>query len=203
MKILPLQQRSDEWFEFRRGKVSGTMLGELYSPRGTRKLGFYELIADKLATLPDDENVMDRGLRLEDEALALFEQKFKKTVERVGVCQHDQYPDIINSPDGLIKHGKKYTEAVEVKCLSSARHLQAMLEDKVPAEYEAQKIQYFIVNPDLVTLYMIFYDPRILSVPLVVIPVTREELGDKPEKFLQFQIDQIAEINEIIERLAF
>lgn len=203
MKILPLEQRSDEWFEFRKGKISGTMLGDLYSPRGTRKLGFYELIAERLAIAPDDEDRMDRGLRLEDEAIAMFEKNTGYKVERVGVCQHDKYPDIINSPDGLVKEKGKYTIAVEVKCLSSARHLQAIVENKLPPEFESQVIQYFIVNPDLKYLAMVFYDPRILSAPYFVLPITREELGDKPQKFLQFQLDQLANVNEIIERLAF
>lgn len=205
MKILNIEQRSDEWFNFRKGKISGTMLADLYSKRGGRKIGFYELIAESLAIDPDDEDRMDRGLRLEDEAIELFAAKYKKNVERVGVCQNEQYPQIINSPDGLIKKKGSdfYPEAVEVKCLSPARHLQAVIENQVPAEFEAQKIQYFIVNPNLEKLYFVFYDPRIVSVPLHIIEVTRKELGDLPEKYLQFQVDQLKEVKEIIERLAF
>lgn len=203
MKIINLEQRSDEWVEFRKGKISGTMLGELYAKRGGRKIGFYELIAESLATEPDGEDRMERGLRLEEEAIELFAVGFKKKVERVGVCQHDDYPQVINSPDGLIKNGKIYDEAVEVKCLSPARHIQAIVENKVPDEYEAQKIQYFIVNPGLKKLYFIFYDPRILSVPLHVIEVTREELRDLPKMYLEFQLQQLKDAKEIIERLAF
>lgn len=203
MKKLNLEQGTEAWHSFRKGKISGTMLGELYSKRGTRKIGFYELIAERIAIDPDDENRMDRGLRLEQEAVDLFTKNTGKQVERDGVCVHDKYPEIINSPDGLIKDGKKYTGAVEVKCLAPARHIQAIVENKVPDEFEAQKIQYFIVNPDLQNLYFVFYDPRIASVPYHCIVVTREELGDLPEKFLQFQLDQLKEINELVEKLAF
>lgn len=203
MKILNLEQGSQEWFDFRKGKVSGTMLGDLYSKRGGRKLGFYELIAERLSLDPDDENRMDRGIRLEDEAAQLFAEKTGKKVEIAGVCVHDDYPSIINSPDRLIKNGGKYTEAVEIKCLSPARHLQAVIENKVPDEYEAQKLQYFIVNPDLKTLYFVFYDPRIPTVPLHIVTVNRDELGDLPERYLKFQLEQLEEINSIIERLAF
>lgn len=203
MKIVDLKQGSDEWLEYRKGKISGTMLSTLYSKRGNRKLGFYELIAERLAIDPDEENRMDRGLRLEEEAIELFTSETGKVVERVGVCVHSEYPEVIQSPDGLIKSNGKYTEAVEVKCLSPARHLQAHIEDKVPSEYEAQKVQYFIVNPDLQVLHFVFYDPRIVSVPYSRIEVTREELKDLPEKYLAFQLEQLAEVDSIVERLAF
>lgn len=204
MKILNLEQGSDEWFEFRKGKVSGTMLGDLYSKRGNRKLGFYEMIAERLALEPDDENRMERGHRLENEAAQLFAEKTGKKLDIIGVCVHDKYPNVINSPDRLIKSKDgKYTEAVEIKCLAPARHLQAVIENKVPDEYEAQKLQYFIVNPDLEKLYFVFYDPRIPTVPLHSVEVTREELGDLPDKYLQFQVEQLQEIDNIIERLAF
>lgn len=203
MKIINVEQRSDEWHDYRKGKISGTMLSDLYSKRGNRKIGFYELIAEKLAIDPDSENRMDRGIRLEDEAIELFTKTTGKKVQQVGICVHDDYPEIINSPDGLILNGDKYTEAIEIKCLGSARHLQAVIENEVPDEFEAQKIQYFIVNPDLENLYFIFYDPRVLSKPLHIIDVTREELGDLPAKYLAFQLAQINEVTAIVEQLAF
>lgn len=204
MKVVSIEQGSEEWFDYRKGKISGTMLSDLYSKRGNRKIGFYELIAERIAIDPDDENRMDRGLRLEEEAIALFEETYDKKVFRAGVCVHDDYPEIINSPDGLIANGKKYTEAVEVKCLSSPRHLQAVIEDAVPIEFEAQMMQYFIVNPDLQTLYFVFYDPRIASKPFHVVEITRtENLQAIADKYLQFQLDQLTEVNKIIEQLAF
>jgi len=203
VKILDMAQRSDEWFAYKRGKIGGTMLSDLYSKKGNRKVGFYELIAERLAVEPDDENRMDRGLRLEEDAMAAFIKETGKKVDLVGICVHDDYPEIINSPDGLIKNEGKYTEAVEIKCLSSARHLQVVVEEEIPDEFEAQKCQYFIVNPDLKTLYFVFYDDRILSVPLKIIKVTREELGDSLQKYLEFQIEQLKAVDEIVERLAF
>jgi len=146
---------------------------------------------------------MDRGIRLEDEAIDLFQKETGYKVERVGVCVSDIHPEIINSPDGLVKEKGKYCKAVEVKCLGTARHLQAVIENKIPDEFEAQKIQYFVVNDDLNELYFVFYDPRITAVPYHTIKVTREEVADKIEFFKEYQLKTITEINEIIERLAF
>jgi putative phage-type endonuclease len=204
MKIINVEQGSDEWHDYRKGKISGTMLSDLYSKRGNRKIGFYELIAEKLAIDPDGENRMDRGLRLEDEALEKFQKLTGKNVDRIGICVHDEYPEIINSPDGLINNDGKYTEAVEIKCLSSSRHLQAVIENEVPDEYEAQKLQYFIVNPDLQTLYFIFYDPRVISKELHVIEVHRtDKLQEFVDKYLEFQLEQLNQVKAIVESLAF
>lgn len=201
--ITDFEQGSEEWHEFRRGKISGTRLGEVYSPRGTRKIGFYETIAERLALDPDDENRMERGLRLEQEAVDLFCKVKKKKVERPAVCVSDLNPNIIQSPDGLIKKGGKYVEAVEVKCISPARHIQAVVENEVPKEFESQMIQYFIVNEDLQKLYFVFYDPRIQAVPLHIIEVTRKEVEPTIQRFIDFQIEQLAAIDEIVERLSF
>lgn len=203
MKRLNLEQNSDEWIEFRKGKISGTILGDVYSKRGGRKIGFYQLIADRLGLDPDDENRMDRGLRLEDEAIAEFEKQTGLEVEQDGVCVSDFSDQVINSPDGLIKENGKYVGAVEVKCISPARHLQAVVEKKIPSDFESQVVQYFIVNDDLETLYFVFYDPRVTAKPYYCIKVGREEVADKIEFFKNWQIDTLNEINKIVEELAF
>lgn len=203
MRIINVDQGTEEWLDERRGKISGTILGDIYSKRGGRKIGFYQVLAERLGLDPDDENRMDRGLRLEDEAAKLFEETTGKKTVVAGICVSSFSDEIINSPDRLIKRGKKYPEAVEIKCLSPARHLQAVIEEKVPVEFDSQKIQYFVVNDDLKTLYFVFYDPRVPSVPFKIIPVHRKEVNDQIEFFKQYQIDQLKEMNEIVERISF
>jgi len=200
---LDLEQNTDEWLEFRKGKISGTILGDVYSKRGGRKIGFYQLIADRLGLEPDDENRMDRGLRLEDEAIEEFTKQTGLEVEQDGVCVSDFSDQVINSPDGLIKKDGKYVGAVEVKCISPARHIQAIVEKKIPNDYESQVIQYFIVNDDLETLYFVFYDPRVTAKPYYCIEVKREEVAEKIAFFKEWQIETLAEINSIVEELAF
>lgn len=203
MKKVDLEQGSEEWLEYRKGKISGTVLGDIYSKLGGRKIGFYQLIADRLGLEPDDENRMDRGLRLEDEAIAEFEKQTGLKVEQDGICVSDFDERVINSPDGLIKKDGKYIGAVEIKCISPARHIQAIVEEMIPAEFESQVIQYFVVNDDLQTLYFIFYDPRITCKPYYCIEVKREEVKDKIEFFKNWQIETLKEIDEIVESLAF
>lgn len=170
-----------------------------------KKLGYYKTLAERLGVDPDDEDRMERGLRLEDEAADEFAKKTGKELSVIGICVSPYDDRIINSPDRLIMNLDTglYEEAVEIKCLSPAHHLQAVDLNRVPDEYQSQVVQYFIVNPDLKTLYFEFYDPRIKSIPYFVVEVTRESLGDKPEKYLQFQLNQLREMDEFIDRWAF
>lgn len=202
MKILNVEQGSDEWLEARRGKITGTKLKDIIVLRGNvRKIGFYEILADKLA-IEDDEHPIDRGSRLEEEAIEHFVGVSGKKVEtNVGLCVSDIDDSIAVSPDGLIKNKGKYTEAVEVKCLGSKYHLQAVIENQIPKDYHFQVLQYFVVNDDLEKLYFVFYDPRIPSKPFHVIEAERDD--EEVEKYKQYQIDVINQINSYVEQLTF
>lgn len=171
-----------------------------------RKQGFYELVAEFLSQDRDDENRMDRGLRLEPEVREWFAKTYKKDVEEIGMCVSDADDRIYNSPDGMVRkspRSKKYTEALEIKCLAPARHLQAVIEKRVPEEYWSQMMQYFVVNENLEKLWWVFHDPGIVTIPYYVLEITRESLGDWPQRLLEFQVAQLQRIDEIIEELAF
>jgi YqaJ-like viral recombinase domain len=154
----------EEWLDARLGKITGTRVKDLIMKRATKpKKGFWEILAERVAVPHDGENVMDRGIRLEEEAIARFVAATDKNVNTdLVIWEHDDDPNIAISPDGYIepKKGKPITEAVEAKCLNSASHCEAYITKQIPDEYEYQVIQYFVVNPDLQTLYFLFYDPR-------------------------------------------
>lgn len=168
--------------------------------QGEKKIGFYELIAERLATEPEgDETPMDRGTRLEPEAMELFKQKTgKKIDDSLVIWTRDDNESIAISPDGFI--GKK--EAVEIKCLSSAKHIEALLTQKVPDEYEMQVIQYFVVNEDLQTLYFVFYDPRIPGHEMFHLEITRESVQAEVDTYLEYQRQTLKEVDEITLKLS-
>lgn len=189
-----------EWLEARRGRITGTRLGSLLSKRDKKPLkGYYEIIAERVAVPHDGENVMDRGKRLEDEAIERFSQETGKKVDPSLVlwCREDD-ENIALSPDGII--GK--TEAVEVKCLNSAAHIEAYLTKEVPSEYEMQVLQYFIVNDDLKTLYFVFYDPR-MPKDFFFLTINREDMQEKVDEYLSLEREVLAQIQEIATTLTF
>ena len=199
MKTLKFSNTED-WLEARRGKITGTRLKDLVSKNGTKpKIGFYQIIAERVALAPTQENVMDRGHRLEEEAIEKFMAKTKKKVNADLVIWHrDDDEHIAISPDGFI--GK--TEAVEVKCFNSARHIEAWLTKEIPSEYECQVLQYFIVNEKLRKLYFVFYDPR-MPKDLFWIEVKRKDIAEKVEEYLELEKEALKRIKEIENQLTF
>jgi len=202
MKIYNYQQRSEEWLDARKGKITGKKLKDIVVKRGTKKkIGFYELIADRLA-IPTDEDAMARGARLEEEAVARFEKEMGKKVRQVGFCTREDNENIAVSPDGIID-GEKITEHIEIKCLSSAIHLQAYFEQQIPKEYYEQVLQNFIVNDDLETLYFVFYDPRVPALDFHMIEVKRETVQEDVQALYEYQINVLKEVDELTSKIAF
>lgn len=242
MRILELEQGSEEWLKAREGKITGTKLKEVASTstplkadiiaelekttvvfsknqtipelmellppvaqqmlkaRVPKKLGFYEILAEKIAREKGDEKPMDRGTELEPEARAAVAEFLKEEITEVGICVHDKYDDISLSPDGLIYKKGVPVYAVEIKCLSTARHLQALIEQKIPDDYHFQVLQYFIVIDELEVLYFSFYDPRIVGYELVVIEVHRDEVKKEVEQWFNYQVEALEEINQLAEQ---
>lgn len=197
MKKYNVEQKSDEWHHLRKGKITGTTLKAIMGTPKARQDAIYELIAERLTkgveSEGDYENSMDRGNRLEPDAIAMFEIETGKQIERTGFCEDDTNPLIANSPDGLIGED----EAVESKSMGGKNHVKMWLTNEVPDEYLWQVVQYFIVNEKLQKLYFIGYNPDITVHPLHIIEVTRQDLfaeimsGRKSQEAVLMEIDSI------------
>lgn len=204
MQILNVEQNTEAWAFERKGRITGSKLGAIVTYRGNkRKIGVYQLVADRLGLTEEAEDESERGHRLEQEAVNMFEAQTGKSVARVGLCISDKNNNIALSPDGLIGKNGIYKEAVEIKCLGSARHLQAWFEKEIPSDYEEQVIQYFIVNEQLNRLYFCFYDPRIAAKPFFYIIVEREQVADKIRELEEYQVKVLNDVDEMVSSLVF
>lgn len=205
MKIIELEQGSSEWMSFREGKRTGTTVGKIFAKSritgamyDTDKplLMFYQKVAERLAegTGDDDglESSRERGKDLEEEAISEAEQKLGLKLKRGNVWQDDNDEYHIESPDAYTKDLKI---AVEVKCLSSARHIQAIVENRPPQEYIAEYLNYFLVNDKLETLYVFLYDPRFIVEHLrwKAFKLNRDEMA--------YQIERMRDVDAEAERL--
>lgn len=199
------------WRNWRLGRSTGSKLTSLFSTgKGLPvfnptdpKLGVYKLIAESWigsAALTEEESnpelAMERGRRLEPEAIAHFRAETGKKVvwhnDDIG-WQSEDDGRIAFSPDGSI--GKM--EAVEAKCLSAARHIQAFLTREVPQDYDWQTLQAFIVNTSLRTLYLVFYDPRFpAGLDFFYIAIKRKDKKAGIEALLNCQKDMLAFVRE-------
>lgn len=212
MKVLEVEQGSTEWLSFREGKRTGTSLGKFYAK--SRKAGelydttkplltLYAKVAERLAegTGDDDglESSRERGKELEAEAIATAEQKLGLKLVRGNVWQSTD-ENHIESPDAYTEDLK---QAVEIKCLSSARHIMAIMTETPPQEYLAEYYNYFLVNDKLETLHIFLYDPRFLVERLQWHDFTLKRADITENLQRMQQVDQAAEdfINNAVKEL--
>lgn len=212
MKIIKVEQGSPEWQSFREGKRTGTTVGKMFAK--SRRIGelydtekplltLYQKVAERLAegTGDDDglESSRERGKELEQQAIDCAEDKLGLKLERGGVWQSDD-ENHIESPDAYTKDLKT---AVEIKCLSSARHVQAIMENRPPQEYLAEYYNYFLVNDKLERLIVFLYDPRFFYERLTwhAFEIRREDIAYEIERMKD--VDEKAEqtIQEVVKYL--
>lgn len=200
MKTIKFSDK-ESWLEARKTKITGSRLKDIVVKRGTgQKIGYYELIAERLALPGTGQDPMERGIELEGEAIERFAKETGKKVDTsLVIWMRDDNESIAISPDGFIGT----TEAVEVKCLASARHIEALLTGELPTEYEMQAYQYFIVNDKLKTLYFCFYDPRLSVKDFFFKTIKRSEIQEKIDEYLEYQKKILAEVNTIVNQLSF
>ena len=181
---------------------------------GEPKERFYEIIAERVARpiTPNDYidrlggapfSMMERGHILEPEAIAMFEERTGKKVDDESVVWISDYDDnAYVSPDGVItnKDGKA-TEAIEVKCLSSAKVVKAFLEKKYPKEYAPQVLKYFMVNDDLEVLHLVIYTDAIPGLDIQIFDIKREEMEQQYTEAKVFEKVILQRINKAAEKI--
>jgi len=187
MKIIKVKQGTDEWLNSRLWKITWTKLKEVMKSNNLWLMD--ELIAEKL-TAEWKENItskaMERWTDEEPRALKKYMQQTWTTVDEIWFCISDEFDYLGLSPDWLINYWTKkepfYYKWIEIKCPSSAKHIEYIRINRIPNEYKYQVINYFIVNEDMWELDFASYDPRVSLKPLNIVTVTREELKEEIEE---------------------
>lgn len=199
--LIKKYQDENEWKDDRLGKITGSRLKDIIVKRGTKpKKGFYELIAERISIPADGENVMDRGHRLEIEALERFEKETGKTlIKDLAMWTREDDERIAFSPDG---YSEDLTEVADAKCLNSASHIEALITQEVPKEYHEQVVQAFCVNDLLKTFYLVFYDPR-MPRDFFYLTIPRMSVQTDVEEDLAYQRQTLAEVDAWVEKLTF
>ena len=141
MILLKIDQNTEEWDEFRKGKSGGSAFGKLYKVNGRTndaiKDQFFVMLAERVARPMTPNDYADkipegvpfswalRGHILEPEAAKLFSERYKIPLVDGYVWANDKNIASYVSPDRAIfgKDGK-LSEAVEIKCLSSEKVLK-------------------------------------------------------------------------------
>ncbi len=170
------EQNTAEWLAWRDGKISGTKLGKVFAKSrkadeiydtSKRNLMYYQILAERLCVNAkadiDSDNAMARGHELESEAIKAVMMTVGLSGGRaVGGWEDENEEAFIESPD-FQEDSDDPKWAIEVKCLSAAKHIAAIVEDKPPhwagdESMFAQRLNYFLTS-NIDTLYFGLYNP--------------------------------------------
>lgn len=207
MKVIEIEQGSEEWNQLREGRLTGTKIGKVFAKSrddeemfDTSKplLGFYELLAERLTDADDLSSGIERGHELEAEALARASEELGIDFVHGNVWELDE--NHIESPDG---YSEDLTEAIEIKCLSSARHIMAIHKNQYPTEYMSEYINYFIVNDKLKRLFVYLYDPRFIDDKFrsAVWVIEREDIQYRIERMNEVKKEVLNQLDKAIKQM--
>lgn len=137
-----MEQRTDEWFAARLGKVSASRVAEVIAktktgPSASRRNYAVELALERITGTRQERYqnaAMQRGTDLEPLARAAYEAATGQLVEEVGFILHPSIKSAGASPDGFVGGDG----LVEIKVPNSATHLDTMLAGKADAQYLPQ-----------------------------------------------------------------
>ncbi len=175
MIISTVIQRSEAWRQARLGMPTASGLSRIVTSTGelSKQAPKYmlqlleEWFTGKAAPTYVSE-WMERGARLEPEALAHYEQLSGRTVDRVGFVYKDARQLVGCSPDGLFL---SEDSGVEIKCPSPAVHVRYLAAGAMPTAHIAQvQGQMWITGAK--TWTWMSYHPEMAA---VIVQVPRDE----------------------------
>jgi putative phage-type endonuclease len=136
------EQRTDEWFAARLGKVTASRVSDVIartkSGYSTSRDNYMaQLIVERITGKQAESfsnAAMQWGTEQEPFARAAYEARTGVMVDEVGFIDHPSIPDSGASPDGLVEA----TGLVEIKCPNTATHIETLINGSVPSKYLAQ-----------------------------------------------------------------
>lgn len=151
-------QRTEDWFRIKWGKIGGTLSKGLFVDSDTLLL---HLVGEHTEDFELDDSfenkAMLRGKELEPYALSELSKYVGIEFIDVAWIQNEIYNLIGISPDGITED---LTEAAEVKCFERKQHAEVCLTGNIPKDNIHQAIHYFTVNPNLEKLHWCSFRPE-------------------------------------------
>jgi putative phage-type endonuclease len=175
-----MDQRSDEWFNARLGKVTASCIYKVMAklatgkPSADRTNYHAQLVTERLTgTAPDNftNAAMQWGIDTEAQARAAYEFTQGLGVMETGFHDHPSIAMSGASPDGLIGSDG----LVEIKCPNSATHIATLTGAKIDRKYLLQ-MQWQMACTETLWCDFASFDPRLpLEMQLHVRRVERDD----------------------------
>jgi putative phage-type endonuclease len=205
---MEIEQRTEEWFAARLGKVTASRVADVIAKTKTgysasRENYMTQLVLERITQTKSEgftSAAMEWGTTQEPFARAAYEATQGVMVEEVGFVPHPTIDMAGASPDGLVGDDGM----VEIKCPESKGMLETLLSQKVPGKYFAQ-MQFQMACTGRNWCDYVVFDPRMpAKVQLFVKRVDRDdtyiaEIEAEIVKFLAEVQSQVNQLNQYIE----
>ena len=200
-----MEQRTDDWFAARLGKVTASRVADVIAKTKTgygagRANYMADLVVERLTGQKASSftnAAMEWGTEQEPNAKAAYAAKTGILVEDVGFIDHPTVAMSGASPDGLAEDG-----LVEIKCPNTATHLEYIFDGKPPQKYVTQ-MQWQMACAGKPWCDFVSYDPRLPErLQLLVVRVPRDDgyikmLEQEVTAFLQELDDKLNKLEKV------
>ena len=192
MKIHNFEQRTDEWYAIRKGKMTASNAETIIANGKGLETYIYNLMAEYYSSAEKENYInadMQRGIDLEPEAKIEFQFYTGLDIKEVGCVELNEY--ILASPDGLIGDDG----LIEIKCPNDSIYFKLLLSNNIKPEYIAQmQMQMYVTDRQY--CYFVSYNPN-FEKSLYIKKINRdEEMIEKLKKGLERGTQLIKEIKE-------
>jgi putative phage-type endonuclease len=161
-----MEQRTEEWFVARMGKVTASRVADVIAKTKTgystsRENYLAQLVCEVLTGKPAESftnAAMQWGVDQEPLARAAYESHQNVLVDEVGFLIHPTIWQSGASPDGLVGE----FGMVEIKCPNTATHIETLLTQTVPGKYNTQ-MQWQMACAGRHWCDYVSFDPRMPS----------------------------------------
>ena len=136
-----MEQRTEEWFAARLGKVTASRVADVLAKiksgeSASRKNYKMELVVQRLTGKQGESftnAAIEHGVTNEPFARMAYEAHTGTFVKEEGFVDHPTIEGFGCSPDGIVGEG-----LIEIKCPNTATHIETVLENKAPSKYIPQ-----------------------------------------------------------------
>ena len=173
-----MEQRTEEWFSARLGKVTASRVADVLAKiksgeSASRKNYKMELVVQRLTNKVGESftnAAMEWGTEQEPFARMAYEAHTGTFVKEEGFVDHPTIEGFGCSPDGIIGEG-----LIEIKCPNTANHIETVLENKAPSKYIPQ-MQCQMACTGAKWCDFVSFDPRVPEdLQLFVVRVKRDQ----------------------------
>jgi putative phage-type endonuclease len=206
--MIEVEQRSNEWFALRLGKVTASRVADLMAKTktgysATRENYMAQLVVERISNSQAESftnAAMQWGTDQEPYARAEYEATQGAMVEECGFVSHPTIEMAGASPDGLVGD----EGLIEIKCPNTATMIDVLLTGVVASKYNTQ-MQFQMACTGRQWCDYVVFDPRMpAKAQMFIKRVARDEafiaeMEAEVTKFLSEVAEKVAKIQSIIE----